>query len=374
MRRFVVRSLAAQSIAVHSLWLLALYSSTGGWSVSPIDWLHSLHQWDALWYASIAHDGHGFLPHSYAFSPGFGWLLRGLTEALAWLTPLSWAHRFYIAGFVVSLASYAIANTVIVNLGERRFALKRPRLWLGAIANPAGYFALTAYSDAFFFLLLSLALWLALEQARSRRARLALTALLLIMPWFRLTGLALLSWITVRRKEALAVLASFLGFMLYYWLRTDRPLFFLVPQVIFGMPEGNGLQGLQHAVSVFAEGLSALLGFEIFLQWLVYGLVPVVVLTLSLLLAGWFASRREWLFAVTVLSITLMSHNQALWRSTLRYALPFFPMLPWMLLAGRRLPAENKLWRRVLYAAWVGLALTFQVIFARVFQAGEWAF
>lgn len=387
-----MRRYAFEACLVHVIWFLLLFSVCDGWSMPIFGWLESFHQWDARWYASIAYDGHGLQPQSYAFSPGFGWILRYLTGAAIFLTNASWAHAFYSVSFATSMLSFAVGNAIFVWLSHRRWKIDRPRLWLAAIANPVGYFAFCAYSDMFFYALLMATLALAL--ATSDRADLwgfapastkrpyarhaALVALLVTLPWIRLTGFAMASWLVARRNEALAVLASLAGFLAYFWIRTDHALFFLAPQPIFGMPDGNGLKGLASALDVLVDGLAGRIGygFEFFLHWIAYGAMPILIIVLMVALTLWLISRREFLLALAVISIALMSHNQALWRSTPRYMLPFFPWLAWTIFAKRKSPQTTyeRFAIHIGFALWLGLCFTGQVIFATAFRNGGWGF
>lgn len=104
--------------------------------------------------------------------------------------------------------------------------------------------------------------------------------------------------------------------------------------------------------------------------WLNYGFLPTVSLFLSLMLTLWLARKREFEIATLVFAIVAISHNQALWRSTVRYALPIFPFLGWMILAHD--PVRFR--RRVIFALALGFGFTIQVLYCRLFHVGAWAF
>lgn len=258
-----------------------------------------------------------------------------------------------------------------------------------AISNPVGYFAFTAYSDMLFFALfmatVALALWTSprreiwglppLSIQGERLARINLVLLIALAPWVRLTGGAFAAWIFLKRKEALAAVISVAGFIGYNWFKTGDPFFFLLGQQAFMMPDGGLLKGLETSLRIlgaFFDG-TAYLGGELFLYAFNFGILTLTALGLSIGLVGWLWRQKEYELACLIFAIVLVSHNQAFWRSTVRYALPMYSLFLCMLWAN---PALNRptLIRQITSGIFIALALTIQVFYARLFHAGAWAF
>ena len=387
------KSLIRQGLLAHSLWLIALYALTDGLSASPLTWLRHYHQWDARWYASIALDGHGFMPQTYVFPPAHGWLLGRIVIVTRSIIPsLSIDTAFSVVAATIGLASFATGNILFVRLFTARFKIAPSRLWLATLANPVAYFALSGYSDATFYALTVVTVGLALQSSErrdlwrlpqpSRWTRPLLALALFTAPWFRLTGFSFASLALLKRREALATLASLAAFLLYYDFQTDRPLFFLSAQSVFGMPEGGFTHGALYSLRIFFDGLqkwpevstvgaSGPLMGEFFLHWFNFGLLPLLAIAISIASIIWLIKRREFLFALVLGSILIISHNQAFWRSTVRYMMLAYPVAQaaWMASdwgssrAGRAASA--------LIAASL---LAMQVLYARIFLSGGWAF
>lgn len=75
-----MRRYAFESFITHVFWLTAVFLLTEGLSQPLITWLAQFNRWDARWYFTIAFDGHGFLPQTYAFPPLYDWILSRLTD------------------------------------------------------------------------------------------------------------------------------------------------------------------------------------------------------------------------------------------------------------------------------------------------------
>lgn len=390
-----MRRYAFEAFITHLLWFTFFFALTGGFHMTPSAWIQSFFQWDARWYATMAQDGHGFLPQTYVFPPLHGWILGRATDLVFFFDQIfsstpSWVLCFYPTSALIGFFSFACANTIFVILSERRWNIDRPRLWLAAVANPMGYFAFSAYSDHLFFALflgtVALALltsprarlWKLPELSASHRrlANLSLAILCGTLPWIRLTGFTTAAWLMLKRKEALATLGSLVAFLLYYWIRTDDPMFFLFVQRVFQMPEGTAWTGLLNSVEIFSQLFTGVLfrGPDFFLYGMNFGIFPIFALILSIALVVWLARRGEFEWTLVISAATLLSHNQAFWRSTVRYTLPFFPLFYWMLLtpSAEGMPLSRT--RRIVYALAIGVSFTLQVLYARLFQAGSWAF
>lgn len=397
-----------QALIATSIWFLALFTATDGFQLGFWPWVMSFNQWDTRWYGTIAMSGHGFLPQSFVFPPGHSWILGAMTDLTYYAfrsfgTFIKWMMVFSLYGLLLNTLAFGLSNWILVSLSEKRWGLTGWRMWLITFSNPMGYFALTAYSDMI-FLLLTLCILLftlhssprahlwQLENFLGRISALGKTAILTLLlalaPWFRLTGAAFASLALLRRKEVLGTFVGVFGFLLYYWIRTDDPFFFLKAQRVFQMPEGHFGNGLLYAVSVFLEGFrldgdSRILArdFGFFLYWVDFGVLPLFVLLLSFVLTAWLAKRREWELVLILLAITLISHNQAMWRSTVRYAMLIYPLATWMWLAKdsslQKLSTTTTSLRRapeILTGLALGFGFAIQIFFARVFQSGGWAF
>ncbi len=396
-----------QALTITAIWFCTIFTATNGIALGFWPWLMSFNQWDSRWYGSIAMSGHGFLPQSFVFPPGHSWILGSFTDLTyyafrAFGVYIKWMMVFSLYGLLMNLIAFACSNAALVWLSEKRWNISRSRMWAIAFANPVGYFALTAYSDMLFLALTMGVIVLVLHSSpRSRRwhlqhhfkrtskktKMLILAGLLGIAPWFRLTGAAFASLLLIRRKEAIGTLIGISSFLIYYWLRTEDPLYFLKAQRIFQMPEGNVLDGLRYAIAVFNQGLRIEAGefllirqTDFFLYWLNFGLLPLGAFFLSLAVTFWLATRREWELALIIAAITVISHNQAMWRSTVRYALMIYPIASWIWLASDNPTSKNmySLTKSIIPQIFTGLAvgtgLALQIFYARIFQSGGWAF
>jgi|GEM_PF-6105464 len=429
-------------------------TAAGYWSMladstSQIWWRDHL-QWDAVWHLSIALDGYGLNPKTYAFPPGFGWLLRIVTDVEIQLRTL-WSGQSLLElsrdpnfdpreialrlAATINLIAFYAGNTLATRLIAERFQLHPSRVLAACLANPFAYFAMTAYSDPLYHLLfwLSLTLWFlrsprgelwgfrpwASSSSRVRwLTRFGLSLSLFLAPWVRLNAYALLglaagtSLLTRHRPrlaeqlstrsspqadtestsrtkneaeaaptevssatplplELTALIVSAVAFLLFNWIKTDRPFFFLLAQRVYGMPEGNFFDGFTRAMGMFYEGLSgdAWISTEIFLHWFSFGVLPLVFLLALLALALQLYRHREWGLAAVVLLHVLITHNQAIWRSTPRYAFPLVALALSILLI-----TQSNTWRRVVFALGLGLGWAMQVSYYATFRVGGWGF
>lgn len=400
------------------VWWILIFSFTNGFQetfgASSVDtnffsssasgffnWLFRFHQWDARWYYSIALNGHGHYPQSFVFPPGWGWLLGSLATVVSATQLMNWDQAFCLSALLIGVSSFALGNYILVELAHQRFGISQNRAWFGALANPVGYFALTSYSDAFFFFISTLVLRLALKTSdrkdlwkldkkitRHLQDRLALASLIFIAPWIRLTGFAFGVWVFLKRRVSLSLVVSGALFLFYYWLKTDRPFYFLMAQEAFGMPEGYFLTGLTTCLKKVLDGFvrlpeiaaepSELLRGEFYLRFLSYGLLPLLVFASSAAVAIQWARHREFLISSFLVATILITHNQGLWRSTPRYMFIVYPMIHILILASesaasRALPRGTS---RLRLTSMILACLMFcaQVLYARQFQSGGWAF
>lgn len=394
--RHAMRRLAIESVAFHFLWLFFLYVMTDGLSLGPVQWVQSFNQWDARWYASIGMNGHGFLPQTFVFAPAHGWSFGAITEFFfqalraAEFRP-NWVDVFSFVSIALNLVCFVVANAILVKLAENRFSgVSRRRLWFLTLSNPVGYFALTPYSDIVFYLITMITLLLVLltsprasawglpilQKKHDRIARWLLAATLFIAPWFRLTGFAFAILGILKRKEVLASVFGLATFLTYYQIRTGDPFFFLMAQSVFQMPKGHLHDGLWYAVKVFAQGLDglALSGYDFFIYWFDFGFLPLVVFLISLGFAIWSWRKGERELSLLIAGITLISHNQAFWRSTVRYALAVYPMLAWVWLSYSSPVFQRFRLKEIFTGLAVGIGFFLQIFYCRIFQSGGWAF
>lgn len=390
-----MRRLLGESTFFHGLWLIFVFAMTDGPSLGFFEWIRTFNQWDARWYASIGLNGHGFLPQTFVFAPGHAWIYGAATEFFFQLLryfhfrPV-WVDVFSIVCFFGNFICLFFANLLLVKLAASRFKISRNRLWLLAISNPVAYFALSPYSDTVFYLLTVLVLALvlatsrqaeawgleALKQKYFRSTQAALIVLLFLSPWFRLTGFAFAGLGLLKRKEVAASVLGLISFLTYYKIKTGDPFFFLMAQSVFQMPKGYLHDGLWYALKVFAQGTdgTAMEGYDFFIYWLDFGLLPLAVFFSSLGFSIWSWRKGERELSVLIAGITLISHNQAFWRSTVRYALPLYPMLPWIWLSVQTNASSRFRWQETLTGLAVGLGFFLQVFYCRIFQSGGWAF
>lgn len=396
--RHAMRRLAVESSAFHLAWLVFLYVMTDGLNLGPVQWVQSFNQWDARWYASIGMSGHGFLPQTFVFAPAHSWFFGSITEVFfrgLWAADFrpKWVEVFSFVSIVLNFFSYVVANLIMVKLAEKRFqsfAISRKRLWLLALSNPVGYFVLTAYSDTVFYLITMMTLLLVLitspraeawgllsyQRNYGRASRWALAAILFLAPWFRLTGFAFVIFGFLKRKEVLASVLGLISFLTYYWVRTGDPFFFLMAQSVFQMPEGHLHDGLWYALTVLAQGLDGLAvrGYDYFIYWFDFGFLPLAVFFTSIGFSIWSWKKGEREISLLIAGITLISHNQAFWRSTVRYALPVYPMLSWIWLSNQSAILQRFNAKEILTGLAVGIGFFLQIFYCRIFQSGGWAF
>ena len=351
-------------LSVYLLWILLIFFATGGAHPAGQSWLAGWQHWDAHWYEQIWREGYPAAdPRTLVFPPGYS-LIVGVISKL-------FRASFLTTAIVLNVAAFFCTALLVSEWLSRKFAVSSSLLFVFVLSAPAAYFVFTAYSDLIFMLLLWILLWIALAapDARGGRALIAQSLMLFVLPWIRLTGYALASWLLARRVVALAVLAS-----LALWLALNRMIagsafYFLGAQKLFAMPQGNFFQGLAdsliHVGSDWSRGTS----------WLEFGFLPLFYLCALAAVAVWLVKRREGLLALTVLSILLFSYNQGFWRSVVRYDLALTPVLclPLLVAAKSGTGIASYVARAAVYALILG-QFSLQIYFARLFHAGGWAF
>jgi hypothetical protein len=364
-------------LSLFLLWVWLIFFATRG--AGGQGWLAGWQRWDARWYEQIWRGGYPANdPRTLVFPPGYPFAIGGLSKLFS--------LAFFTTAVIFNLAVFFAAAVLISEWLSRKFSFSPYLLFVFVISAPTAYFAFTAYSDILFMLLLWLLFWLALAgpgvpgdrgedlgKDRKHRYQIAIAEcfLLFVLPWIRLTGYALASWLVARRIVALAVLAS-----LVLWLAFNRAIagsafYFLHAQELFAMPRGNFFQGL-------ADGLEHLVsdaGGGQIMSWLEFGFLPLFYLVVLTAAAIWLAKRGEGLLALSAFSILVLSYNQGFWRSAVRYDLPLTPLLCLPLLVTAK--SASRIVSNMSRAAFYTLILaqfSLQIYFARIFHTGGWAF
>jgi hypothetical protein len=352
--------------SIYLLWILVIFFATRGANAPGPSLLGGWQQWDAHWYEQIWRQGYPAAdPRTLVFPPGYPYAVGSLAKVFS--------GSFFVTAAILNLAAFFLSAVLISEWLSRKFAISGYLLFLFVLSAPAAYFAFTAYSDLLFMLLLWVLLWIALAapEPRSRKMLIAQSALLFVLPWIRLTGYALASWLLARRAAAVAVLVSLALWLGFNRMIAGNAFYFLHAQELFAMPRGNFFQGfadsLVHLVSDLGAGHLTI--------WLEFGFLPLFYLGAIAAAGVWLAKRREGLLALSVLSILALSYNQAFWRSVVRYDLPLAPVLclPLLVAAESRSRMTSYLSRAAFYALMLG-QFSLQIYFARVFHSGGWAF
>ena len=347
-------------------WIALILLFTDG--VSDRSWLADWERWDAKWYAQIWREGYPAAdPRALVFPPGYSFAVGFFAKLLS--TP------FFGTAIVLNLIAFFATAALISDWFLRKFGINSYSSFAFILSAPAAYFAFTAYSDVFFMLLLWVALWFSLADLHLSRAKrlIVQASMLLVLPWLRLTGYALVSWLLVGRVGGIAVLGS-LGLWLGFnqWI-AGSPFYFLHAQKLFLMPKGNFFQGLSYS-------FKQLIGYDFHAgnieDWLQFCSLPMFYLVALTATAIWLLRKREGLLAITVLSVLLISHNQAFWRSAVRYDLPLMPMLclPFLVASGSRSQPISYLSKTAVFLVLLAGQFALQFYFARIFHSGGWAF
>jgi hypothetical protein len=363
LRSFQSPARYAVFFSIFLAWALTIFFVTSG-SKDP-SWLANWERWDANWYKQIWLMGYPASdPRTLVFPPGYP-LLVGIISKL-------FSASFLGTAIVLNLTAFFTTATLISAWFARRFAIS-PYLLFGFILSaPASYFVFTSYSDVVFMLLLWVLLWLALSPSRRRGPGnlIAQSLILLLLPWIRLTGYALASWLLDRRLAALAVFVSLALWLGFNRMIAGSPFYFLHAQELFAMPGGNFFQGLSAGLEqLFSNDLRN--GF--LTPWLQLALLPLFYLGVFTAAGIWLAKKGEGLLAITVFSILFLSYNQGVWRSAVRYDLPLFPVLclPLLVTPGSR--ATSLALKAAFYLLIAG-QFALQFYFARMFHSGAWTF
>ncbi len=352
--------------SIYLLWILLIFFATKQSSGPDESWLSGWQRWDAGWYEQIWSEGYPEAdPRSLVFPPGYPFAVGALSRLFS--------GSFLATAVVLNLAAFFCSAILISEWLSRKFYISAYFLFLFVLSAPAAYFAFTAYSDLLFMLLLWILLWVAFmaPQRRGYKILIAQSSLLFVLPWIRLTGYALVSWLLARRAVALAVLASLALWLGFNRMIAGNALYFLHAQELFAMPQGNFFQGLADSLRHLASDWQV----RPATNWLEFGFLPLFYLGALTAAAIWLAKRREGLLALSVLAILVLSYNQGLWRSAVRYDLPLTPVLGLPLLVTAECgPRRASYFSRAAFCAITIGQFSLQIYFARIFHAGGWAF
>ena len=347
------------------LWMACIYLRTWGppeWGPEA-GWRNSWRNWDAKHYFEIAKVGYPRDdPHNIAFPPGYPLLVRGVAQTVG--------LSFNVTAMLVNLICLVAWAYIFCRYCRLHFGLDPPLCCLWFFCLPATYFALPAYSDTLFNMLFWLAIWSSLDRARP--AGKLLVGLCLVLPWIRITGYSLGCLILRPNKRAavLALLVTLLGWLLFNQAATGDALTFLRSQDWFGMPHGGLVQGVSMASDRLATEADANFRWKT-------ATFPVISLVACMLACAWLARQGKLETTLVLLSVLALSHNQALWRSTVRYdwlvhPIVGIPLMVALTRASRQGSVRLFLLLAALATPLIGFLMHQQGWLAREFQSGFW--
>lgn len=366
MKAFVQKRLWKYA-AIYAVWAGILFTLTGGFADSA-RWLASWMQWDTKWYSQIATIGYKPEIKALAFPPGYPLFIRTLTDITG--------SGYNMLGLVTSMVFFFTANVLAVELLSSLFLLtQRMAFFTLALTTPTGYLAFCFYSDPLFMLMIWTLLYLAIKHPDSMKARIIEASLLLVLPWIRIAGYALLSWAVLRRWTAFALLFAMAGWTYLNANITGDAFFFIKAQRLYMMPEGWALDGLIYSFT----GLFHFPVWGTWQPWLDYlqiMLLPMFYLITLAAVGIWFIYKNQPLIGITLLSILAISHYAPFWRSVVRYDMPmmlclYVPLFYMLTKPNARLSPVST---GIILGAFGMIQLVLQVLFANNFRMGGWAF
>ncbi len=338
-------------------------------------WIDSWNHWDSYWYQFTWENGYPQDdPRNLVYAPGFAILTGGLTQIFG--------SDFQRTAMVFNCLCFWATAILFCELVARRFALpNRYILMLCLLSSPTAYFCFPAYSDSFFNLLAWALIALSLMDLErlggSQRVAvlLARPTLAFVMPWFRLTGYAFLSWVVVRKWFVLTSLITLILWLTLNRVITGDALYFLHTLGLFDMGPGGFVVGLTSTIERIASGPDGT-SLEAWQLWLGNDLLAMAYLLALTATALWLFWKKEPLLAITTLAILALSHNGSYWRSTLRYDWPlipllFLPLLSWAL-RGKTIRVRTAAWVAII--SLLGIQYALQISYGRAFLEGRWAF
>ena len=352
-------------LALYLLWLLVFYTLTSGGDAD--NWLLSLRRWDSNWYMTIMESGYTLHDHkALAFPPGYPWLLLALSRILPF--------EPWVIASIVNVPAYFFALVMAVELLSRILHIRsRYAFFTLLLSTPTAYFAFSVYTDMVFMCMFWGVLTLALLHPKSKASLIAQAALLLVMPWIRIAGYSLFSWLLLKRWVALVLIipaTAWLGFN--YYIAGD-PIFFIKAQSLFLMPEGGAWTGVNRAFTQIINIPSSSNPQE-WRHYIQTSFLPVFYLLTLTASAIWFWIRGEKQIALTILSVLAISHYAPIWRSVVRYDMPLLPFLfaPLLVMAERR--TGNLQISALVMGALGGIQFASQIFFTCMFRNDIWGF
>lgn len=351
-------------ISLYAVWACGLFVFTGG-TQGFNAWLRGFQHWDTHWYHQIATVG--YAPDNFkalAFPPIYGYLLT----RLSWLFGISYS----VTCFMFNTVAYLVALTLLTEVLARLFKMRsHVMLFMLALTTPTGYLIFSGYSDLLFMAMYWGLLFLALFYPYDKRSLIAQAAIFLLLPWVRIAGYSQLSWLVLRRYVALVLLIPLAGWLALNYSLSGDMLHFYHVQARFSLPGCCSiLDGARELIRSLLR--SSITNIKINTLSFVY--LPAFYLVTITAAAGWFAYKREWLLAVSSMSLMAISHFSSFWRSNVRYEMIIIPCIfvPLMYLAERKPKFAPFAWG---VAGLVGLAqLWLQQLYANEFRHGHWGF
>lgn len=348
---------------IYVLWVCVFYLALGGRDDLP-GWISSWAKWDSVWYEKIWNNGYQADLKALVFPPGYS-VLVGSTSG--WLK-----LNFGTAAVLVNLICFFCGTVLAANLLAAKFQINRSLLFLLILVSPASYFVFASYSDSVFFLLFWTALNLFDVNSSNRYIETIEWVILLIGPWFRIAGYALCTVLLAGRKSGLAVFVSLLGWLGMNYVLTGNAFYFLEGQTKFLMRTGHFLDGLRYSLMGLLPLSLDHLGEVV--SYLQYNLLPIFYLAFLLCTAIWLMLRKCWMESLILLAVLFVSHNQAFWRSVVRYDWLLMPFLMTMLLSWAKHAGVRGVIARI-FVFGVGAAqFALAIWFGRLFREGYWAF
>lgn len=356
-------------LLIFSIWLFAFYHFTiegrNNFSSWRTDWI----RWDSTWYEKIWTEGYSFIDsRMLVFPPGYSGFI-GLISSLAKV-------NFHLVAFLINPVFFYLGSFLSARLLASKFHVSKYLIFIFLLSNPVAYFAFATYSDMAFYFLFWLLLTLEINvENENKKTALLKMFLYLIAPWIRLTGIVLCAWIFLRKKMAfLAAFSVFLWLTLNTFITAD-PFYFIKAQQLFGMPNGNFIDGLQLSLSGFLNPPRSL-NSENLNSYLQLNFLPIIYLFGAILTGIWLFLRREYLFSISILTILFVSHNQAFWRSAVRYDLPLLPFLfvAIMYVISNYLFKNFPKLKAIFILCFLIINFIMQIHLAKLFHNGSWGF
>ncbi len=351
-------------LALYALWLLVFYFFTSG---GTDIWLYNFYRWDSNWYMSIMMEGYAPLEHqALAFPPGYPWLVLALSSVIP-------ADKFIIAS-AINIVAYFFALALAVELLSKILQIRSRYVFFTLLlSTPTAYFVFAIYTDMLFMCMFWGLLTLALLHPKSKKSLAAQAALLIAMPWVRIAGYSLFSWLLLKRWVVLVLVIPAIAWLGFNYYIAGDALFFIKVQKLFSMPEGGPLTGLHYALTRIIK-IPDPAHPKAWLHYLQVAALPLLYLLALLGSAFWFWRRGEKQIAITILAMLAVSHYAPVWRSVVRYDMPLMPFLfaPLLVMAEKR--TDQLSISTLVIGALAGLQFLAQIFFTCTFHNKLWSF